>query len=56
VPTGTYVLGVKYTPADSLIGQQPCHGQGAQCRYFFIPSRGNVEETARAQSFLFRMR
>jgi uncharacterized repeat protein (TIGR01451 family) len=56
VPTGTYVLGVKYTPAASLIGQAPCHGVGPQCRYFFVPSRGGVEETARAQSFLFRER
>ena len=56
VPTGTYVLGIKYQPADSLIGQQPCHGLGAQCRYFFVPSRDGVEETARATSLLFRQR
>ena len=56
VPTGTYVLGVKYTPSDALNGQAPCHGEGPECRYFFIPSRDGTEQTNRAQSFLFRER
>ena len=56
VPTGTYVVGVKYTPSDALIGQEPCHGGATPCRYYFIPSRDGTEQTARAQSFLFRQR
>ncbi|HET7869123.1 MAG TPA: hypothetical protein VFM85_02245 [Actinomycetota bacterium] len=56
VPTGTYVLGVKYSPSDALIGQPPCHGGATPCRYFFIPSRDGTEQTNRAQSFLFRER
>jgi hypothetical protein len=56
VPQGTYVLGVKYTNASSLIGQAPCHGLGATCRYYFIPSRDGSELTQRAQFFTFRRR
>jgi hypothetical protein len=56
VPTGTYVVGVKYTPSNALIGQPPCHGGATPCRYYFIPSRDGTEQTTRAQSFLFRQR
>ncbi len=56
VPTGTYVIGVKYTPSNALIGQAPCQGGATPCRYYFIPSRDGTEQTARAQSFLFRQR
>jgi hypothetical protein len=56
VPTGTYVIGVKYSPSSAVIGQAPCHGIATTCSYYFIPSRDGTEQTARAQSLLFRPR
>jgi hypothetical protein len=56
VPNGTYVLGIKYTNAASLIGSVPCHGGATPCHYYFIPSRDGAELTARAQALLFRRR
>jgi len=64
VPTGTYVLGVKYTPSPLLTDGDdlPCNGEVVPpgttplCRYWFVPSLDNALQEFRAVNFLFQER